>query len=43
MSAVAASRKAWPAVFEQELRDLWIGGRGLALSVGFGILMSVVA
>ena len=43
MSALQESRRAWPAVVEQELRDLWIGGRGLALSVAFGVLMSVVA
>jgi ABC-2 type transport system permease protein len=30
-------------VVEQELRDLWFGGRGLALSIAFSVLMSVVA
>jgi ABC-2 type transport system permease protein len=40
---VTPPRRAWPAVAEQELRDLWIGGRGLALSVAFSVLMSVVA
>jgi ABC-2 type transport system permease protein len=40
---VTPPRRAWPAVVEQELRDLWIGGRGLALSVAFSVLMSVVA
>jgi ABC-2 type transport system permease protein len=43
MSDATATRRAWPAVVEQELRDLWIGGRGLALSLAFGVLMSVVA
>jgi ABC-2 type transport system permease protein len=43
VSAVTAPRRAWPAVLEQEFRDLWVGGRGLALSVAFSILMSVVA
>jgi ABC-2 type transport system permease protein len=35
--------RAWVVVLEQELRDLWIGGRGLALSLGFSVLLSVVA
>jgi ABC-2 type transport system permease protein len=43
VSTATAPRRAWPAVVEQELRDLWIGGRGLALSLAFGVLMSVVA
>lgn len=43
MSAPTEPRRAWPAVVEQELRDLWIGGRGLALSVAFAVLLSVVA
>src|SRR5207247_4041815 len=30
-------------VFEQELRDLWVGGRGLALSLAFSVLLSVLA
>jgi hypothetical protein len=38
-----AAARAWVVVLEQELRDLWIGGRGLALSLGFSILLSVVA
>jgi ABC-2 type transport system permease protein len=37
------TRRAWPAVVEQELRDLWVGGRGLALGLAFSVLMSVVA
>src|SRR4029077_21070524 len=37
------TRRAWPAVVEQELRDLWVGGRGLALALAFSVLMSVVA
>src|SRR3954451_11014036 len=31
------------AVVEQELRDLWVGGRGLALSLGFSVLLSAIA
>ena len=34
-------RRGWPVVIEQELRDLWIGGRGLWLGVAFSILLSV--
>jgi ABC-2 type transport system permease protein len=33
----------WAVVLEQELRDLWVGGRGLALSVAFSLLLSVIA
>jgi ABC-2 type transport system permease protein len=38
-----AAGRAWVVVLLQELRDLWIGGRGLMLSLGFSILLSVVA
>ena len=41
-----ASRKSapgWAVVLEQELRDLWIGGRGPLLSFAFSILLSVIA
>jgi ABC-2 type transport system permease protein len=34
---------AWVVVVEQELRDLWLGGRGLALSFAFSVLLSVIA
>ena len=34
---------AWRVVLAQELRDLWLGGRGPALSFAFGVLMSVIA
>jgi ABC-2 type transport system permease protein len=48
MAAVTATarptaERAWIVVLEQELRDLWVGGRGLVLSLGFSILLSVVA
>ena len=33
----------WAVVHEQELRDLWLGGRGLMLSVAFSCLLSVIA
>jgi ABC-2 type transport system permease protein len=35
--------RAWTVVLEQELRDLWVGGRGLALSIAFSVLLSVIA
>ncbi len=48
MTAVAhapAERGArgWVVVLEQELRDLWLGGRGLLLCVAFSGLLSVIA
>lgn len=48
MAAVAqpAPRGAapgWLIVLDQELRDLWLGGRGLVLSFAFSLLMSVIA
>lgn len=33
----------WAVVTEQELRDLWLGGRGLVLSLLFSALLSVIA
>jgi ABC-2 type transport system permease protein len=42
----AAQRRSvpeWLVVLEQELRDLWIGGRGLVLSFAFSLLLSVIA
>lgn len=38
-----ASRGDWSVVLAQELRDLWLGGRGLALCFAFSILVSVIA
>jgi ABC-2 type transport system permease protein len=49
MQVAAASRPSrndapgWVVVAGQELRDLWIGGRGLALSIAFSLLLSVIA
>jgi ABC-2 type transport system permease protein len=34
---------AWIVVTGQELRDLWLGGRGLVLSFAFSMLLSVIA
>jgi ABC-2 type transport system permease protein len=33
----------WAIVVEQELRDLWLGGRGLLLGLAFSVLLSVIA
>jgi ABC-2 type transport system permease protein len=35
--------RAWAVVAGQELRDLWLGGRGLLLSLAFSGLLSVLA
>ena len=48
MAAVAETAQArsapdWVVVLQQELRDLWLGGRGLVLSFGFSLLLSVIA
>jgi len=36
------ARPAWAVVALQELRDLWLYGRGLPLALGFSALLSVV-
>ncbi len=35
-------RRGWAVVARQELRDLWIGGRGLVLLFGFSVLVSAI-
>jgi ABC-2 type transport system permease protein len=35
--------RAWAIVAEQEIRDLWIGGRGLVLVLAFSLLLSVIS
>jgi ABC-2 type transport system permease protein len=35
--------RGWTIVGEQELRDLWLGGRGLVLLLAFSALLSVIA
>ena len=35
-------RPAWAVVTAQELRDLWLHGRGLPLALAFSVLLSVV-
>ena len=42
-TAQERSAPGWLVVLEQELRDLWLGGRGLLLSIGFSLLLSVIA
>jgi ABC-2 type transport system permease protein len=41
-SVPAAPRRAWSIVAAQELRDLWLGGRGLLLCIAFSALLSVI-
>lgn len=42
-AAAPRPRRAWAIVARQELRDLWIGGRGLPLALAFSVLLSLVA
>ena len=37
------ANRGWAIVAEQELRELWVGGRGLLLSVAFSVLLSIIA
>jgi ABC-2 type transport system permease protein len=37
----AASPGGWPAVAEQELRDLWLSGKGIAMMLAYTVLLSV--
>jgi ABC-2 type transport system permease protein len=39
----ARRARGWAVVAEQELRDLWLGGRGLLLCVAFSVLLSIIA
>lgn len=45
MTTKAPSRRraSWPVVTRQELCDLWIGGRGLVLTLAFSVLIAVIA
>src|SRR5882672_410019 len=38
-----ARAPGWLVVLGQELRDLWVGGRGLSLSLALSVLVSVIA
>lgn len=42
-AAPGRSTSGWLVVLQQELRDLWLGGRGLLLSFAFSFLVSVIA
>lgn len=42
-TAPEATGGSWLDVLGQELRDLWLGGRGLVLCFAFSILLSVIA
>ena len=35
--------RGWAIVGGREIRDLWVGGRGLLLSLAFSVLLSVIA
>src|SRR4029077_7349765 len=37
------SLAGWTVIVRQELRDLWLGGRALVLSLAFSLLLSVVS
>src|SRR3954447_21016394 len=37
------SSAGWVVILQQELRDLWLGGRGLMLALAFSLLLSVIA
>jgi ABC-2 type transport system permease protein len=46
MTTTAAAmhpRNRWLVVLEQELRELWLGGRALLLCIAFSLLVSVIA
>src|SRR5919204_1306845 len=42
-SAPGRKARGGSIVLEQELRDLWLGGRGLLLSLAFSLLLSIIA
>jgi ABC-2 type transport system permease protein len=39
----SSTSRGWAVVGAQEVRDLWLGGRGLTLSLAFSLLLSVLA
>jgi ABC-2 type transport system permease protein len=43
MTAATARPGRWHVVAHQELRDLWLGGRGMALAFAFAVLLGVIA
>jgi ABC-2 type transport system permease protein len=40
-SSVRSGRSPWLVVAEREIRDLWLGGRGLALLLAYAVVLSV--
>lgn len=42
-AALEQGGPGWAIVLVQELRDLWVGGRGLVLSFGFSVLVALIA
>jgi ABC-2 type transport system permease protein len=40
-SRPSGARASWPVVAEQELRDLWFSGKGLALMLAYTVLLSI--
>ncbi len=42
-SAAGSARAGWRVVLGQELRDLWLGSKGLVVLFGYTLLLSVVA
>jgi len=40
---VEKSTAGWLVVVQQEMRDLWLGGRGLVLSFAFSLLVGIIA
>jgi ABC-2 type transport system permease protein len=42
-AAHVGSKRGWAIVGRQELSDLWLGGRGLLLSLAFSVLLSTMA
>jgi ABC-2 type transport system permease protein len=42
-TAPQRSMPGWVVVLQPELRDLWLGGRGLLLSFAFSLLLSAIA
>lgn len=43
LAQTSESTPGWLVVLSQELRDLWLGGRGLVLSFAFSVLVGIIA
>ena len=42
-AAADTGGRGWAVVLEQELRDTWLGGRGLVLVFAFSVVLSTIA